>query len=121
MTAEKILVTGALGQIGTELVRELRARCGAGAVVASDVRRDVKPELIGDGPYVPLDVLDIEQLDRVVKEHGVKRIYHLAAILSATGEKDPTNAWNVNVNGLFHVLEVARHEGCSVFVPSSIA
>jgi len=113
------LVTGAAGQIGTDLVRALRARAGAGAVVATDL--GPAPEAWGDGPFDALDVTDGPALERIVREYDVDTVYHLASLLSATGERKPEVAWNVNVNGLRHVLEVARESELRVFWPSSIA
>ncbi len=114
-----ILVTGALGQIGSELVRELRSQVGSDGVVASDVRGPVELE---SGLFVQLDVLDKDGLDGVVQEHNVDTIYHLAAILSAAAERAPELAWKVNMDGSLNVLQVAKERGVSkVFIPSSIA
>jgi nucleoside-diphosphate-sugar epimerase len=112
----KILVTGALGQIGSELVAALRGRFGAGDVVASDIRmgRDE------DGPFELVDCTKIGQLQEVVHRHDIGTIYHLAAILSAVAEEKPQAAWSVNMGGLYRVLEVARQNQCAVFFPSSI-
>ncbi len=118
---QRILVTGALGQIGSELVRALRARHGAANVVASDV---VEPRGGADSvaPFVKLDVTDRAALDRAVAGSSIEVVYHLAAILSANGEKDPAKAWKVNMDGLYNVLEVARARKVRrVFSPSSIA
>ena len=109
----RILVTGALGQIGTELVGALRSRHGEDAVIATDLRSS-------DG-ITMLDVMDLEEMDRIVSQGGVSVIYHLAALLSATGEKKPELCWRINVGGLENVLTVAKKQGCSVFAPSSIA
>ncbi len=116
---ERILVTGALGQIGSELVPALRARYGAEAVVASDVR---VPAAAGgdDGPFEAVDCTSTRQLETVVRRHGIDTIYHLAALLSAVAEEKPQAAWNLNMGGLYRVLEVARQARCSVFLPSSI-
>lgn len=114
---KRVLVTGASGQIGTELTAALRSRYGADRVVASDL----KPPAGDQGPSETADVLDLARLAAVAREYRVDTIYHLAAILSATGEAHPDRAWNVNLTGLFHVLEVAREFGAAVFVPSSIA
>lgn len=116
----RILVIGALGQLGSELVPALRERYGSDSVVAADIRR---PDGGGgvEGPFEVLDCTDEGVVDDVVSRHGVGTIYHLAAILSATGEADPLRAWRVNMGGLLTVLETARRRGCSVFTPSSIA
>jgi nucleoside-diphosphate-sugar epimerase len=113
---KRILVTGALGQIGSELCVELRQRHGEQMVVASDVR--TPPD---DPRFVSVDVTDAVALDRAVVDHEVDTIYHLAALLSATAERDPQRGWKLNMDGLFAVLEVARERGCRVFFPSSIA
>lgn len=118
---KKILVTGALGQIGSELVTALRKKYGAENVVASDVRENaqVAPEFF---PYEKLDVLDKQGLAQVVKKHNINVIHHLAAILSAAGEKNPQLCFDVNIIGLYNVLEVARELGVKQIVcPSSIA
>ncbi|MEM1205180.1 MAG: L-threonine 3-dehydrogenase [Acidobacteriota bacterium] len=118
---ERILVTGALGQIGTELVTELRNRYGRDQVVASDVRMPM-PEPGGEepGPFERVDVTDGEQVQGVVTKHRIDTVYHLAALLSATAEERPQTAWEINMGGLYNVLEVARRSGCAVFTPSSI-
>ncbi len=118
---KKILVTGALGQIGSELVAALRKKYGAQNVVASDVKdsAQVAEEFY---PYEKLDVLDKNGLAQVVKKHNINTIHHLAAILSAAGEKNPQLCFNVNIIGLYNVLEVARELGVAQIVcPSSIA
>ncbi len=109
----RILVTGALGQIGTELVAALRSRHGEDAVIATDLRASEGITL--------LDVMNLEGMDRIISENEVGSIYHLAALLSATGEKKPELCWMINVGGLENVLTVAKEHGCSVFAPSSIA
>lgn len=113
------LVTGAHGQIGTDLVRALRARDGAEAVVATDLSLD--PCDADDGPCEVLDVRDRDRLDALVERYDVGTVYHLASLLSATGERKPALAWEVNVNGLRHVLDAAREKRLRVFWPSSIA
>ena len=121
MPTERILVIGASGQIGVELTLALRAKYGKDAVYASDLR-DMNSLLEGTGPYVPLDVMDKSHLTELVLEHGITQIYLLAAMLSATGEKNPIAAWNLNMQGLLNVLEIARdHSLNKVFWPSSIA
>lgn len=119
--SRRILVTGALGQIGTELVPALRERYGADRVVASDLRMPAREEAAQAGLFEYLDVTDPKQLQRTVERHAVGTVYHLAAILSAKGEEQPQRAWAINMGGLVHVLEVARQHGCAVFTPSSIA
>jgi nucleoside-diphosphate-sugar epimerase len=117
---KKILVTGAIGQIGSELVLALREKFGVENVVASDLR---EPANVNDfQPFEILDVLDKRGLENVVKKHNIDVIYHLAAILSAAGEKNPHLCWDVNMNGLYNVLEVAREMGLKqIICPSSIA
>jgi len=118
----KILVTGALGQIGSELTMKLREEYGNDNVVASNRRiKEGFEELIESGPFEIIDVVNGKQIAEVVKKHNINTIIHLAAILSAVGEQNPQAAWNINMNGLYNVLEVARAEKCSVFTPSSIA
>jgi len=113
----RILVTGALGQIGSELVPALRGCCGFDAVVASDVRM---PPRDAQGPFEFIDTTNPRQIQEAVRRHGVDTIYHLAALLSAVAEDRPQVAWEINMGGLFGVLEVARQSRCAVFVPSSI-
>jgi len=117
----KILVTGALGQIGSELVPALRARYGADQVVASDIRMMSREELLRtEGPFDFLDCTNQRQVQDVVQRNQVGTIYHLVALLSAVGESKPQVAWDVNMGSLYRVLEVARINNCGVFVPSSI-
>lgn len=116
-----ILVTGASGQIGSELVDVLRERHGAERVIASDVRPLDPDNGREAGRTVQLDVTDRAALEAVVREQGVTTVYHLASLLSAVGERKPDVAWQVNVDGLKHVLDVAREDGLRVFWPSSIA
>jgi len=117
----KILVTGALGQIGSELVPSLRQRYGADQVVASDIRMMSREQLLrSDGPFDFLDCTNQRQIQEVIQRHQVRTIYHLVALLSAVGESKPQVAWDINLGSLYRVLEVARVHGCSVFVPSSI-
>jgi nucleoside-diphosphate-sugar epimerase len=117
----KILVTGATGQIGSELVPALRARHGNEKVVVGVHRRPPVEELL-DGPHENVDVTDRRSVDKVIENYDIDTIYHMAAILSAAGEKNPWLAWDVNMNGTYHVLEAARErEMVRLFVPSSIA
>lgn len=121
---KRILVTGAIGQIGTELTLALRERYGNDNVVATDVVRDINNNaaLYRTGPFGVLDVTEREDVDELVRMYDVDTIVHLAALLSATGEQDPDFAWEVNVAGMQNVLNVARdHQLNQVFVPSSIA
>lgn len=115
-----ILVTGALGQIGSELVPALRDRYGADRVVASDIRMVPRSELFGDGPFEFLDTTRAKRIQEVVRRYDIGTIYHLAALLSAVAEEKPQVAWDINMGGLYRVLEVARENRCAVFVPSSI-
>ncbi|MBI4161597.1 MAG: L-threonine 3-dehydrogenase [Acidobacteria bacterium] len=117
---KRILVTGALGQIGSELVPALRERYGADRVVASDIRMMPAGSLGTEGPFEFVDCTDLKQIQEAVRKHRIDTIYHLAALLSAVGEEKPQIAWNVNMGGLYRVLEVARQNRCAVFVPSSI-
>ncbi len=119
-SSDKILVTGALGQIGTELVEALRKKHGASSVIASDLRPADQVDGSG-GPYIQLDVLDTDLIVKVCKEEGVGTVYHLAALLSATGEKNPALCRKVNVGGTISVFEAARQCSMRVFTPSSIA
>ncbi len=121
MIKEKILVIGASGQIGVELTLALRKIYGNANVVASDLREQ-NPLLEGTGPYVSLDVMNKEMLHVQVIRQNFTQIYLLAAILSATGEKNPNLAWNLNMTGLLNVLDIAREEQIhKVYWPSSIA
>lgn len=116
---QRILVTGALGQIGSELVPALRQRYGSDNVVASDIRMH-PASAAGDGPFEYLDTTKRERIAEVVRKHRIDTIYHLAALLSATAEEKPQVAWDINMGSLYRVLEVARQDGCAVFFPSSI-
>ncbi|MBC8383510.1 MAG: L-threonine 3-dehydrogenase [Candidatus Cloacimonetes bacterium] len=117
---KKILVTGAVGQIGSELTMELRKRYGNENVVAGFHRTKPGETLKNSGPCEMVDCTNIEQIKEVVKKYNIDTIYHLAAILSAVAEAKPNLAWKVNIDGLYNVLEVAREYGCAVFTPSSI-
>ncbi|RKX45807.1 MAG: L-threonine 3-dehydrogenase [Thermotogae bacterium] len=117
----KILVTGATGQIGSELTITLRERYGKDNVVAMGHRRKPSKTLEETGPYVSGDVRDRENLEKIIREYDVDTVYHMAAILSATGEKNPQLCWDVNINGLYNLLEIARERKLKIFCPSSIA
>lgn len=118
---KKILVIGAGGQIGTELVLELARRFGKEAVIASDIK-DERPKLLQGYSYEKLNVLDADALEELVTEESITDIYLLAALLSATAEKDPKFAWKLNMDGLFNVLDLAKDNKIKkVFWPSSIA
>ncbi len=121
MKKDKILVIGACGQIGVELTLALRKMYGDANVLASDLREE--HELLkGTGPYVSLDVMNKEMLHVLVIRHNITQIYLLAAILSATGEKNPLLAWHINMQSLLNVLDIAKEESLDrVYWPSSIA
>ena len=121
-TKTGIMLTGASGQIGTELLKALRKAHGDSNVVATDIQPLSDPALRESGPFEPCDVTRRDRIKEVVLKHDIGTIYHMAAILSATGEKNPQLAWNVNINGTYNVLETARELALSrVFIPSSIA
>jgi len=121
MIKEKILVIGASGQIGVELTLALRKIYGNTSVVASDLREE-NDLLKGTGPYVSLDIMNKEMLHVQVIRQNITQVYLLAAILSATGEKNPNLAWNLNMQGLLNVLDIAKEERLhKVYWPSSIA
>ncbi len=118
----RILITGAVGQIGSELTLALRARYGSDNVIATDHVPPKQPELRDSGPMEQVDVLDRNRLNQVAMDYKVDTIFHMAAILSAVGEEQPDLAWRVNINGTYNVLEVARvYNLARVFIPSSIA
>jgi len=119
---KRILVTGATGQIGSELTIELRKKYGGDNVIAAGHRRKPSEKLVNSGPFQYIDVTNRESIEKVVQKYDIDTIYHLAAVLSAIGEEKPRIAWKVNMNGLYTVLEIAREHGLArVFWPSSIA
>lgn len=118
----KIMVTGATGQIGSELVMELRKKHGGEKVIAVGHSRKPSEKLSNSGPYESIDVTDKANIEKIIKKYDIDTIYHLAALLSATGEQNPQLAWNVNMNSLYHILEIAREQNLTrIFWPSSIA
>jgi nucleoside-diphosphate-sugar epimerase len=119
---KRILVTGSVGQIGSELTLALRQRFGAENVVATGRKTPPSEALKNSGPFYFIDVAQRETLEEVVRKHNIDTIVHMAAILSAVGEQNPMRCWDVNINGTLVVLECAReHEMARVIVPSSIA
>ncbi|MDO9422931.1 MAG: NAD-dependent epimerase/dehydratase family protein [Methylobacter sp.] len=117
---KKILVTGATGQVGSELTIALRNNYGPENVFAAD-KRPALNELTPSGPFCRLDVRDASAIDQVVDANSIDTIFHLAALLSAVAEQKPQLAWDVNMNGLLNVLETCRVHRCALFFPSSIA
>jgi nucleoside-diphosphate-sugar epimerase len=118
----KILITGALGQIGSELAVKMRGVYGVDNVVVTDTqRKESHDTLIESGPFETLNILDADKMAQVVDKYKINTVVNLAAILSATGEKTPQLCYNVNMNGLYNILEIAREKKLSVFTPSSIA
>jgi nucleoside-diphosphate-sugar epimerase len=117
---KKILVIGAVGQIGSELTMALRERYGSDNVIAAGHRTKPSKKLLESGPFVYLDCRRYEDIEKFVKKYKVDTIFHLAAILSAVAEANPQLAWDVNINGLYNVLEMAREQDCALFTPSSI-
>jgi nucleoside-diphosphate-sugar epimerase len=123
MNKETVLVIGSCGQLGTELVEALRGIYGENQVIASDIKKSESP-VFQTGPFEELDILDIQRWKEILQKYRPTHVYHLAALLSATAEKHPEFAWQLNMQGLFHVLDAAKEEGSSisrVYWPSSIA
>lgn len=116
---KKIMVTGALGQIGSELITKLRAEYGADNVLATDIRK-IESEVTEAGPFEILDVTDGEKMQQMAKDFGADTMMHMAALLSATAEEKPLFAWNLNMGGLMNALEVSRELDLQFFTPSSI-
>lgn len=117
---KRILITGALGQLGSEISSELKSRYGSANVVLTDIRDDVNRDLIESGPFYTVDCRDGKRLSEIAADHHIDTIYHLAALLSASAEYRPQFAWEINMNGLMTLLELARERGCAFFTPSSI-
>lgn len=117
---KKILVTGAVGQIGSELTLALRQKYGNDNVIATGHKTKPSEKLLNSGPFELINCTDINTIEAVVKKHNIDTVYHLAALLSAVAEANPQFAWDVNMNGLYNTLEVAREYKCALFTPSSI-
>ena len=118
---KKMLVIGAAGQIGSELVMELRKRYGNDNVVAGIRKTQPSDEVKNSGPLETVDAINRDEVGKAVRKYGIDSVFHLASLLSAVGEKNPDMAWNVNMNGLKNVLDLAKEQGFKVFWPSSIA
>lgn len=117
----KTIIIGACGQIGTDLVLELRKRKGNDQIIAADLR-DECPAILNNGPYVKMDILNREEVRNYIISNEIKEVYLLAALLSATAEKNPDFAWKLNMEGLFTILDLAKEGHISkIFWPSSIA
>ncbi len=119
---KKILVTGAVGQIGSELTMELRKRYGAENVIATGRKTKPSDELKNSGPFHFINVNDIDTVEEIVRKYDIDTVYHMAAILSAVGEKNPQFCWDVNMNGTINILELGiKYEMARIIIPSSIA
>ncbi len=119
---KKIMVTGALGQIGSELTAALCSRYGAANVIITDCRPKPPGKFAHCGPFHIVDVTDFTALEGIIRQYDIDTVYHLAALLSATGEKDPQRCWQVNMGGTFNMLELGvRHQLARIIIPSSIA
>ena len=117
----KILIIGACGQIGTELTQKLRVLYGTENVIASDIRK-LNTDVVNSGPFEVVNALDFNQIEHLVEKHHIDEVYLMAALLSATAEKNPAFAWDLNMNSLFHVLNLAKAGKIKkIFWPSSIA
>ncbi len=119
---KKILVTGSVGQIGSELTMELRHRFGAENVIATGRKTAPSEKLKNSGPFHFIDVTKIESIEEIVKKYNIDTIFHMAAILSAVGEKNPQLCWDVNMNGTLNILELGlKYDMGRIIIPSSIA
>jgi nucleoside-diphosphate-sugar epimerase len=118
---EKILVTGSTGQIGSELTVELRKKYGGNNVIAAGHKRRPSGALLNSGPFEYVDLSVEENVERTVDQYSIDTVYHMAAMLSATGEENPQVAWATNMGSLYNILEVARKKSLRIFWPSSIA
>ncbi len=119
---KKILVTGAVGQIGSELTLALREHYGAENVIATGRKTKPSKELLDSGPFHFIDVANPDSVEEIVQKYNIDSIVHMAAILSAVGEKNPQLCWDVNMNGLYNILEIAlKHKMTRLIIPSSIA
>lgn len=117
----KILIIGACGQIGTELTHKLRAIYGTENVIASDIRK-LNNDVVNSGPFEVVNALDFNQIEHIIEQYKIDEVYLMAALLSATAEKNPAFAWDLNMNSLFHVLNLAKAKKIKkIFWPSSIA
>ncbi|HEY0046208.1 MAG TPA: L-threonine 3-dehydrogenase [Flavobacterium sp.] len=117
----KILIIGACGQIGTELTHKLRELYGTDQVIAADIRK-LNAAVVNNGPFEVVNALDFNQVEHLVEKHEIEEVYLMAALLSATAEKNPAFAWDLNMNSLFHVLNLAKAGKIKkIFWPSSIA
>jgi len=119
--SKKILIIGACGQIGTELTKQLRAKYGVENVVASDIRK-LNNDVVNEGIFEVINALDFNQIEHIVEQYQIEEVYLMAALLSATAEKNPAFAWDLNMNSLFHILNLAKAGKIKkIFWPSSIA
>ena len=117
---KRIFITGSAGQIGTELTMKLRKIYGNDNVIASDIKPFENKSVLESGPFEYADCLNASEMAKLIKKYNIDTIYHLAAILSGVAEAKPNLAWDVNINGLYNILEIAREYKCAVFTPSSI-